>query len=204
MEHKELNLVKGIPVSFEFEALDETGLPYDLDSTNTKFEVRTSYGKLVLTKLVEESTTINLSAADTLKLGEGNHSYRLVLQTLPNSVPYKELFRGVIAVEGPIYDSLATENNNVQILSNGTIYPTTAITLEPGVWYAVASFFRFTVAGQGIVSLDGRDIHGNITGNLASFVSADSTERNWYPNMGSNPEFRLNNIVSSPTVRYLP
>lgn len=60
------------------------------------------------------------------------------------------------------------------------------------------------VSGTGIVSLDGRNIVGYVTGNAASFVANDFTDMLWQPNLGDNVEFRLNNIVAAPTVRYLP
>lgn len=204
MEYKELALVKGIPVSFEFEALDETGIPYDLTSASVKFEVLNRSGKLVLTKTVSGSATVNLTVADTLKLSDGNYHYRLVLQSLPGPVPVKKIIGGTLVVDGTTFDSALTEGNGQVILSSGSIYPTGPTVLVPGLWYAIASFFRFTVSGVGIVALDGRDLTGNITGNLSSYISNDTLEKVWHPNLGFNTEFRLNNIVAAPVVTYLP
>lgn len=204
MEHKNLELVKGIPISYEFEVRDDTGILYDLTDASLKFEVRTHRGKLVLTKTVENSSIISLSALDTLKLDDDNNHYRLVLQSLPNNLPVKEVFKGTITADGTEFDSALTEDSGPIVLPGGTLYPTGPLVLEVGVWYAAAAFYRFMVSGTGIVSLDGRNIVGYVTGNAASFVANDFTDMLWQPNLGDNVEFRLNNIVAAPTVRYLP
>lgn len=88
-------------------------------------------------------------------------------------------------------------------LPDGVLYPTTATTVEPGTWYAVAHFFRFVVTGHGTVSIDGKDLFGNLTGNLASCQSLD-LDVLWYPDMAASTSFRINVISGTPVVKYLP
>lgn len=205
MEFKDFCIVSGLPASFDLEPTDETGIPYDLTFAAAKFEVFDEYDNLVFTKTYKQSTTIDLSMTETSIINDVKklYRYRILLISLPSLKPVKELYRGVISVDNLSFGN-ELPGTGTLVLPDGALYPTRPTVLIPGIWYAIASFFRFSVTGAGTVSLDGMNVAGDITGNLSAFYATGSEPQIWYPALGANIEFRLNNIVGAPTVQYLP
>lgn len=204
MEYRNLDLFLGIPVSFKFDAKDETGLPISLSGTTLKFEVYDASNLFVFTKSATNSDTVDLTTGDTSSLKEDRYSYRAVLTNTSSTLPIAELNQGFIYANGPVFATASTPNNNVVTLPDGAIYPLGPITIVFDSWYAPASFFRFIASGTGAATMDGKKIDGSITGNISTMVVTGSSGTLWIPDLTGYTEFRIHSVSSGISIQYLP
>lgn len=113
-------------------------------------------------------------------------------------------YTGYLKVDAVPYDPGSIPGSNIVTLPDGTVYPLSAITLAPNVWYAAASFFRLVVTGISTIGMDARDIHGNITGNIDIFQSSTMDPITWNPPLNGNTAFRINVVSGGAVIQYLP
>lgn len=202
--YKNLELAAGVSESFTFIVEDETGLPVNLTGYTSRFELTSETGLTILVKTptatsAEGKLVVTLTGLESSAFMDARYSYRLV--TTLGSVN-DIAFEGSLTVQGPT--SGTPPAGSLITLSDGTVYATTAVAITPGTWYAIATFFRIAVSGTGWLSIDGRDLRGDITGNVATFMAGMGSNVAWYPDLTGYTAFRINVLSGAPTATYLP
>jgi len=122
VNYKDLDFQLGLPFSFNFEAVDETGLPLVLTGTTTKFELFDEADRLKLVKTVTATTTVPLTATDTAILKEGRYTYRTVISNV--SGPILQSWKGSVFADGTLFEQGSLPSDGTITLPDGTLYPT--------------------------------------------------------------------------------
>lgn len=207
LRYANITLTPGMQTNYAFKVFDDTGVPIDLTGYTFRWEFFDKEGRLTVLKTSAVSTglglvTMQLAANDGAALTESLYKYRLILISPLGGGTLA--YSGYLKIGDPAYDPDSSPTTNVVVFPDGTIYPLGPITLAPNTWYAIASFFRILVTGEATIGMDGRDISGDITGNLAILQTSGPDPVVWNPAMGSNTAFRVNVISGGATLQYLP
>lgn len=208
LNYKNLEVIPGMDKVFDFTIEDDNFIPIDLSNVGTayKFEVFDTNNKLVLTYINPTTglgmISISMLAADTIGLTpRGIYRYRLTVIFQNSTNMYWE---GLLNIAEPLFDISSTSANNITTLPDGTIYARAQLTVSYGTWYAIATYFRFLVSGNGALVIDGRDIHGTMWPNLSVITPNSVDVVEWVPDLTGMTAFRITSASGNCTVQYLP
>lgn len=206
MVFKNIDITPGIEADLSFEIRDEDGLLLNLSSSTFRLEVYDTFNTLILL-ITSPVSSINgnvkflLSKLETRTLTLPSYNYRLVIT---NSQSISKIhYQGFISCSEPVFDSLSGPVST-EVLPNGVLYPTAAITITPDVWYAITSFYRFMITGIGVLVIDGMDLRGTVFLNRGVFLPTDGQPTQWIPELENMTAFRINLVSGNPQIRYLP
>jgi hypothetical protein len=201
-----LETILGIDKVFSFDIVDDTGLPVDMTGYTFRFEVFDSNNFLKVAKTGPDSLSVGVVnfkvlAQDMANFIDSQYQYRLFLINTTGSTDI--YYQGILNVDIPAYsDSLVSPGS--MVLPDGSIYVTAPLILQFGVWYATLNFYRLLVSGIGTMTVDARDITGNIYGNQDTYQSLVLDTIQWLPNLTGMNAFRINQILGTNVVQYLP
>lgn len=203
--YKNLELVKGMDSSFSFELKDDTYLNIDLVGYTFRLEVYDFDGvfKLIITDPTFGPTgvvTFSISAGESGILSSPQYGYRLVVISPTSS--YEVMATGMLTVAKPPFSE--TSLNNSIVLPNGTVYVTAPTSIQKDIWYATTDMFRLVITGVGVMTVDGKNLAGNVFGNLDTYQSLVLDQNVWRPNLTGMNAFRLKQVAGNNAVQFLP
>lgn len=203
--YKNLEIVKGMDSSFTFNLKDETFLDLDTTGYTFRLEIYDFDGtfKVIITDPIFGATGevhFLMSAGQTSVFSNPQYGYRLIGFS-PQGI-YEVLATGMLTIALPPFSD--TSLNNVTALPNGTLYITAPTDLQKNVWYATTDMYRLVVTGIGVMTVDGKNLAGNVFGNLDTYQSIVMDENVWRPNLVGMNAFRLKQVAGNNLVRFLP
>lgn len=180
-------------------------------------------GRTFRTEIFSPSNVLKIVLSPMVTLGKISFSIlpgdiSFLVSTLPDSslFPVRTIMKdtvsgveslihqGYLSCNLPIYNSESAPEQNQTTLPDGTIYPLSETTIVQNTWYALHSSFRFMISGIGSLTLDARDLTGNIYGNKAVFQSLLIDPVLWGPDLIGMNAFRFHQVSGSNTITYLP
>jgi hypothetical protein len=200
---KSLELDRKTGGLLSFELLDETDLPLNLTGYTFMLSIEDSEGNVKFRKELPESAvdglvTFLVTAQDLGKLYSNQYEY--YLQVNPSVGNSFIAFSGLLTAVG----TGPSSSQSSLILPDGTIYLTSPTLLSFNTWYATTSLFRLQVSGSGVMTVDGRDLTGNILGNMDTYQSLVMDTNLWRPQVFSSNAFRLKQVLGNNLVTFLP
>ncbi len=220
-EFVDFDVVPGINTKITFQLKDNTGIQVLLEEAEFKFEVYDGGDNLRVSKTTPTTVgvdgeddggevTFTFTGTDALQLmvfgkKAGNFMYRLVVET-PEFGQFLGA-KGFLTLSEPIFDLASIPGGTGEVLPDGTISVSQPTVMDEDLWYALSGFWRIVVAGQGVLTIDTRDLHGTIELMVDTFYADVLTNQEWYPNpdefAGKNA-VRIKVLSGNFVVKYYP
>lgn len=203
--YSNLEVIKGLDKTFSFTAKDDTGLDIVLTGFSFRFEIYDSDGVFKIVKTLPESIedgliTFKISAGESNQLSSTQYEYRVLIYS--DTFNPTILHTGIVTASSPKFSATLSPSNTT--LSNGTIYITSPTILQKNTWYATTSMYHLIVNGIGTMTIDGRNLAGDVFGNLDTYQSLILNENQWQPNLTGMTAFRLKQVAGNNQVTFLP